>query len=479
MGMERSRIMIAGTAGDSGKTLLALGLLGAWRRRGYTTAAFKKGPDFIDTAWLGRAAQRTARNLDSFLMDDPTMVGSFVKHSAGADVAVIEGNRGLHDGRDVRGTHSTATLAALLQSPVILIHQVRKATRTAAAALLGCCSFDRRISIAGVVLNGVANQRHQKIITGSLALAGGPPVVGAIPQLDESILPGRHLGLVTPEEHPDVERVLTRAADFVSEFVDIDHVLEIARSAPPVIAGDYPLESRTSNSPLVRIGYFRDAAFSFYYAENLEALENAGAKLVAISPLADTELPDDVDGLYLGGGFPETHADRLANNSTMKQAVRLAAESGLPIFAECGGLVYLGTSVAVGDRVYPMAGVFPLRTALDKRPQGHGYCRLHVDRENPFFAVGTTINAHEFHYTHIIGGAESIQTACAINYGAGCLGGRDGLISERTMASYSHLHALGTPEWAPTFVCRARDCHRERAADPEVGCRRGDRILCE
>jgi cobyrinic acid a,c-diamide synthase len=465
-----ARITIAGTSGDAGKTLLSLGLLGAWRRRKLKTVAFKKGPDFIDAAWLGRAAGQTARNLDSFLMDDRAILRSFVTHAAGADIAVIEGNRGIHDGRDAQGTHSTAALAAMLESPVILIHQVRKATRTAAAAMMGCCTFDSRITIAGVVLNGVAGKRHRDVITESLAAAGGPPVVGAIPQLDGSFLPGRHLGLVTPEEHPVPEKVLQQATDIVSEYVDIDRVFALAGAATPLSNSEPPVVSAPVGGGAVRLGYFRDSAFSFYYPENLEALRRAGAELIAVSSLTDTMLPETLDGLYLGGGFPETHAVRLADNSKMRESVRRAAAAGMPMYAECGGLVYLGESLTVDDRMYPLAGVFPVRLTLEKKPQGHGYARLIVDSDNPFFAAGTLINAHEFHYTHITESVDDVHTACAVDFGAGALAGRDGLTTGRVMACYAHLHALGTPAWAPAFIRLAREYRAGRIAGPHMGC---------
>jgi len=459
------RITIAGSAGDSGKTLLSLGLLGAWRRRGIKPVAFKKGPDFIDAAWLGRAAGRSGRNLDTFLMDDRMVVHSFVRHATGADVAVIEGNRGLHDGRDAQGTHSTAVLATMLGSPVILIHQVRKATRTAAAAIMGCCAFDKNVTVAGVVLNGVAGNRHQRVVTDSLALAGGPPVVGAIPRLDDTaFLPGRHLGLVTPEEHPDPDTVIDRAADVVAEYVDLDHILELASTAPPLPEADLRQMNTERSSTIVRIGYFRDSAFTFYYPENLEALHEWGAELVPISSLAANVLPGELDGLYIGGGFPETHAQQLADNSGLRNSVRLASEAGLPIYAECGGLIYLAVSLKIGDATYPMAGVFPVQLALEKKPQGHGYCRLIVDRPNPYFAVGSTINGHEFHYTRPIEGAEHIPTACGLEFGTGLFAGRDGMVKNKTMAAYCHLHALGTPGWAAAFVHEA-DLYRTGRID--------------
>jgi cobyrinic acid a,c-diamide synthase len=403
-------------------------------------------------------------------MDDRAIVRSFVKNAAGADVAVIEGNRGLHDGRDARGTHSTAALAALVHSPVILIHQVRKATRTAAASILGCCTFDKRVKVAGIVLNGVAGERHRKVIIESLKLAGAPPVIGAIPRLDDSFLPGRHLGLVTPEEHPDADQVLARATDIVAEYVDVDRVFELAAAIEFPSGDEVSIAPAMMRATSVRIGYFRDSAFTFYYAENLEALRNAGAELVGLSSLEEAGLPDDLGGLYIGGGFPETHAAQLADNSAMRESVRRMAEAGLPIYAECGGLVYLGESLAVGETTYPMAGVFPVHLALEKKPQGHGYSRLKVDRETPFFPIGTTINAHEFHYTHIVGGVEDVKTACAVDFGTGCFAGRDGMIKDHTMANYFHLHALGSTGWAPAFVRLAEQYRARRETGSAMGC---------
>ncbi|MFC1475942.1 cobyrinic acid a,c-diamide synthase, partial [Candidatus Zixiibacteriota bacterium] len=269
--------------------------------------------------------------------------------------------------------------------------------------------------------------------------------------------------------HPDADQVLDRAREIVAQYVDIDFVLALARASRPP-AEEISIAPEVVHPSAVRIGYFRDSAFTFYYAENLEALRNAGAELVGLSSLAEAGLPEDLDGLYIGGGFPETHAAQLADNSAMRESVRRMAEAGLPIYAECGGLVYLGESLLVDEATYPMAGVFPVQLALEKKPQGHGYSRLAVDRENPFFPIGTTINAHEFHYTHIINGASEVNTACAVEFGTGCFAARDGLTKNRTMANYYHLHALGTTDWAPAFVRLAEQYHEDRGSDVETGC---------
>ncbi len=447
------RITIAGTAGDSGKTLLSLGLIGVLRRRAKHVAAFKKGPDFIDAAWLGRAANGDGYNLDTFLMDERAVVTSFVRRSRTADIAVIEGNRGLHDGRDAQGTHSTAALAALLGSPIILIHQVTKATRTAAAAIIGCCRFEDNVNVAGVVLNGVAGERHRRVITESLQQAGGPPVVGAIPRLpDRTSLPGRHLGLVTPAEHTDAALAIEQAADIVDEFVDVTRLVEIACTARPLEHRSVDITLDEPPMPRVRIGVMRDSAFTFYYPENLEALLHAGGELVDISSLNDQQLPEDLDGLYIGGGFPETHARAIANNVPLRRDVKRAADAGMPIYAECGGLVYLAKSLEVEDVTYPMAGVFPIRVACHRKPRGHGYSQVRMEKNTPFFAAEQVIHGHEFHYTQVTGVDGELTTAGAVQVGTGCLPGRDGLIVNQTMAWYVHHHALGTPTWAPAFV---------------------------
>jgi cobyrinic acid a,c-diamide synthase len=463
MHLSTPRLIVAGLAGDSGKTLVALGLARALARRGRAVAPFKKGPDYIDAAWLGAAVGGVGRNLDTFFMP-PEAIGEALRRGTGADLMLVEGNRGLHDGFDTSGSHSTAELAKLLRAPVILVVDVTKMTRTAAALVIGCQALDPRVTVAGVVLNRVATARQERVIRGALEEISAPPVLGALPRLQGDPLPGRHLGLVTAAEHPRREEALDRAAEAVEAHLDLDALLEVAATAPPL---EFPDRAPVAPGSRVRVGVFRDAAFSFYYPENLEALEEAGAELVAISPLSDRSLPA-VDALYLGGGFPEVHAERLAGNRPIRDAVRSAVQRGVPVYAECGGLMYLARELVVEGTTFPMAGALDLVLTQTPRPQGHGYVVARVDRPNPFFAEDACLRGHEFHYSRVDGGDDRTRTVLQLERGQGVENGRDGVVTGRVFASYLHLHALGTPAWAPSLLAQARTYQRERLAATAV-----------
>jgi cobyrinic acid a,c-diamide synthase len=450
--------VIAGLAGDSGKTLVTMGLCAAFRARGLAVTAFKKGPDYIDAAWLRIASGSACRNLDTFLHGPELALESFRRHAAG-DLNLCEGNRGLLDGVDVAGTHSTASLARILEAPVLLVVGASKVTRTVAAGVKGCLALEPGLRIAGVVLNQIGGARHADIARRAVEELTGVPVLGVLPRVRETPMPGRHLGLVPPEEHGHALALRGELARLVGDHVELERVLELARSAPPM-HGLAPDEARPAAT--VRVGVFSDSAFTFYYPENLEALERAGAELVLISGLADTRLPE-VDALYLGGGFPETHAARLAANTGLHAELRAAVEAGLPVHAECGGLIYLARSLRSEAGTHAFAGVLPLDLELCARPEGHGYVELTVDGANPVFAPGTELRGHEFHYTRIVGRTvpDGLGTAFALRRGTGCGGGRDGVVHKNVLACYTHLHAVGTPGWAPALVDAAR-AHRRR-----------------
>ncbi len=440
--------MIAGLAGDAGKTFVTAGLARALVRSGRRVAPFKKGPDFIDAAWLGAAAKAPGRNLDTYLMPAATIVGSLKRAASGADIALVEGNRGLFDGADARGSHSTAQLAKLIGAPVVLVVNAAKVTRTVAALVLGCKALDPELALAGVVLNRVGTGRQEEVIRRALAADTGVPVLGAIPRIEGQPLPSRHLGLVCAAEDPESEAVLDSLAEVVAKYVDLELACAVASRASSMPAALVPEPSREGRR--VRIGVLRDAAFSFYYPENLEALEAAGAKLVFISPLADRELPP-IDALYAGGGFPEEYAAALSANEALRAALASAIAAGLPAWAECGGLMYLSRALVRDGREHPMVGALPVVVEHTPRPQGHGYMAATVDRANPFFPVGTRLLGHEFHYSRIVG-AFGGATALAVERGAGLGGGRDGIVAGNVVATYMHLHALGTPGWADALV---------------------------
>lgn len=445
--------MLSGLSGGSGKTVATLGLIEVWRRKGLTVAPFKKGPDYIDVAWHALSAGRPGRNLDTFLMKPEDILWSLKAHSGSADVIVVEGNRGLFDGMDAEGTHSTAELSRLIGAPVVLVVNCSKATRTVAALVLGCKMMGRRINLGGVILNQVANIRQEKVIREAVANETGVPVLGAIPRMKDLSFSERHLGLLPPQENPRASEMLDRLHAVMLDNVDVDAIWHLAASAPAL----YP-EPVVEKAPAVlpagapRIGVLRDSAFTFYYPENLEALERQGARLIEISALSEESLPP-LDALYIGGGFPETHARELAENGSFRESLRREAESGLPIYAECGGLIFLGKAVEFHGSSYPMAGVFPASFLVEEKPQGHGYMIVEVDAPNAFFAEGTTLRGHEFHYARVHEyEQDKVETAFKVRRGSGFDFGRDGLIYKNVLASFCHVHALGEKRWAKAVV---------------------------
>ncbi len=450
------RLLVAGMSGGSGKTLVALGLLLSLRRARVPVRAFKKGPDYIDAAWLSWASGQPARNLDTYLMGAGTILSSFVDHGVSEGINVIEGARGLYDGFDVNGSHSSAVLSKHLRTPVALVVNAAKVTRTAAAQVLGCQKLDPEVPIQGVILNNVNGRRHEHILRGSIESVCSIPVLGAIPKAAAGHpLPERHLGLIPPEEHSDLEDLGRDLLQVVGGFIDLDALVAMARSAAPLEI--VPHEStHTPRTCDVKIGYLKDSAFSFYYPENLELLEQAGAELIPISALSAAALPGDLNALYIGGGFPETHAQALSANRTFLESLRRAAEEGLPIYAECGGLMLLSRALTWKGARYEMADVFPFEVEVSETAQGHGYIELQVDTPNPFFSVGTSLRGHEFHYSRIAPQSDWTATACEVRRGTGCFQGRDAAILRNVWASYTHLHALATPQWAQGVTDAAR-----------------------
>ena len=458
MRFDVPRLVLAGLGGGCGKTFLAVGVVRALRERGTRVVPFKKGTDYIDAAWLSRAAGIPCRNLDVPLAGEAAVVRSLVDHGAGmpkragGSVAVIEGARGLFDAMDETGKTSTAPLARLLSSPVVLVVDCTKVTRTVASMVLGCRMTDRRLRLAGVVLNRIGNARHEANIRSAIADLCDLPVLGALPRAAAAAVPERHLGLVMPDEHAAAEESVAATAEVVARHVDLDALLEIAGRAPSLSAPRAPRTPRTPRT--CRVGVVRDSAFSFYYPENLEALEAEGATLVFVDATRDELLPE-VDALYIGGGFPETQADRLASRPGFARSLRAAVEDGLPVYAECGGAVYVGRSVRVGDDVRPMAGILPIDFVLHRTPQGHGYVQLEATEENPFFATGSRISGHEFHYTAAAELPPGLPSGFRVLRGRGFGSGGDGLRYRNLLAVYSHVHASGAPEWAPGIVARA------------------------
>ena len=473
------RVLIAGLCGSGGKTLVSVGLAAALRKRGRAVTPYKKGADYIDSAWLTAAAGRTCRNLDLYMVDGSEVYRSFARTAPAGDLAIIEGNRGLFDGMDPRGSYSSAELAKLLRSPVLLVCDCTKTTRTLAALVMGCQKFDPEVDIRGVILNKVAGRRHETVLRETVEGYCGIPVLGVIPKLSECLFPERHLGLVPPQEHAKEPEAIEAAASIAERHLALDAIVKVAMTAPPLQSPPDVVIARSSGGPRrrpgaeeesaaggkrhwPRVAVFRDEAFQFYYPENLEALEREGAELVFASPLSDTKVPE-ADAIYIGGGFPETMAERLVENDAFRRGVALAVESGVPVYAECAGAVYLGERLIIEGRSYPMAGALPAVFGFGLKPQGHGYCEVDVIECNPFYPRGETIKGHEFHYSRVLDLDEKkLSFAFRVKRGFGMDGARDGICRKNVLATYCHIHALGVPGWARALVEAGRVRLREK-----------------
>ncbi len=465
------RLVIAGLKGGSGKTTLSLGLIRALKEDGFKVAPYKKGPDYIDAGWLASASGCACYNLDPFLIGSERLLSSFLNHSLGSDISVIEGNRGLFDGMDEIGSYSTAEVAKTLTAPVIVIIDCTKVTRTVAAMVLGARRFDPEVDVKGVVLNQLAGSRHESVIRKSIERYCEVPVLGAIPRLAEAAFPERHMGLTPHQEHPQTEKAISFAGETARSYLDMEKIVRIARGATPIMnetetrrPGDaVNAESFPRVASVVRIGAVRDSAFQFYYPENFEELKRLGADIIEFSAITEG-LPSDIDALYIGGGFPETHAIALAGNARLRESLRNAVMDGLPVYAECGGLMYLGEGLLLEGKTYPMTGIFPLLFSLEKRPQAHGYSSVEVVGGNPFFAKGTVLKGHEFHYSRPVNAGElkEFTFAFRMKRGRGLHEGMDGICYKNVLATYTHIHAYGASEWAGGVLRRALEFREKR-----------------
>ncbi|MFN2356530.1 MAG: cobyrinate a,c-diamide synthase [Desulfotignum sp.] len=469
-------VVVAGLRGGSGKTIISLGITAAWKRMNTAVSPFKKGPDYIDAGWLSLAAGRPCYNLDTYLCNPAVVQQSYLTHSQSCDIALVEGNRGLYDGIDTDGSTSTAELAKLLHLPVVLVLDCTKSTRTMAALLLGCMHFDPQVRILGVILNQVAGKRHRKKVAANIERFCNIPVFGAVPKLGSDDFPERHMGLVPSAEHGSSQNSLAAVAKMAMDHIDLtalyraiiddcttcgkqripvaDQPLLTGRK-PKVPAVSFPIKNQQPQDQVV-IGVIKDSAFQFYYPDNLEALTNLGAHIVFISPLHQKTLPD-VDALYMGGGFPETHAPQLAENTSFREHLKHLSLNGLPIYAECGGLIFLGQSISLQDKEYSMSGILPIWFGLSIKPQGHGYTRVHVKNENPFYRIGDVLKGHEFRYSKILKiDFQDHEMAFTMERGKGILDKKDGFFKNNTFGTYTHIHALGSVSWAPSLVANAR-----------------------
>jgi cobyrinic acid a,c-diamide synthase len=444
---------IAGTQSGVGKTTVTLGLLAALRRRGLVVQPFKVGPDFIDPGHHSRAAGRVCRNLDGWMLSREANLALFRHQARGADLAVVEGVMGLFDGYDgASEAGSTAQMAKWLGLPVLLVVDARAMARSAAALVHGFASFDPVLSLAGVVFNRIGSVAHLEYLQQALTSLPGVRYFGGLPRDGELAIPERHLGLATAEDHPLDDSYLEHLADRLESHLDLEGLLE---ALPQLTLPEEPAPKAMPAA--VRLGVARDRAFCFYYPENLELLASFGAELVFFSPLEDRELPADLHGIYLGGGYPELYAGELAANAGLRQALKAAAAGGLPIYAECGGLMYLAREIRdLEGRAHPMAGVLPFAVRMLPRLKGLGYREVTLTAAGLLGPAGTTARGHEFHYSEIVGEAIGVPRLYRLTPRRKGKAGSEGFCTKNVLASYVHLHFGSNPEVARHLVASCR-----------------------
>lgn len=452
------RVLVGAIQGRSGKTTFTLGLLKALTDRGLSVQPFKKGPDYIDPSWMTFASGQQCRNLDLFMMGADKVRSSFVHNSQGFDISVVEGAMGLFDGLDVDGSNSSAELAYTIDAPVILVVNCTRITRSVAALVNGVTGFDKRIQIGGVILNQVARARHENIMIESIKRYCEVPVLGVLPKNKAVEIPDRHLGLIPAGEQDMLHTRIETLGNLVKENVDLDALLQVAHNARPLAVTSPARETIVvADAPeTVKIGIVRDKAFSFYYPENIEALEVAGAELVTVDALHDAALPQDICGLYIGGGFPEVMAEEISANRALLEDIKAKADASFPIYAECGGLMFLSRNIIDGEKCYPMTGVFDCDVEMTAKPQGIGYTIQRVLPGNPFYKEGDTVIGHEFHNSRVVHMGEGLQFGFATERGKCIKPGFDALVYKNTMAGYHHLHVYGAPQWPDNFCALAR-----------------------
>ena len=453
-GATKPRVFVSAAHKSSGKTTLTLGLAAALSARGYAVQPFKKGPDYIDPLWLGRAAGRPCYNLDFHMMTREEIAGQFMRAAAGARVSLIEGNKGLYDGLDLDGNNSNAALAKMLDAPVVLVIDARGMTRGVAPLLLGYQAFEPAIRIAGVILNQVGGSRHEAKLRAVIEHYTDIEVIGAVQHDPALQIAERHLGLVPANEQEAASARIAAVGTRVAAQVDLQRLLAIADRAPALDA-PVPTAESTCPSPRVRIGLARDRAFGFYYNEDLDTLRAANVELVELDLLCTPALPE-LDGLVIGGGFPEMFMDALEANAAMRRGIRDAIGAGLPVYAECGGLMYLSRSLCYRGECRQMVGAVAGDTVMHERPVGRGYARLQPTRD-AHWGECAQIPAHEFHYSSLENLPADASYAYRVVRGHGIDGSHDGYQTHNLLAGYVHRRGSGRQGWITPFLRQVRE----------------------
>ena len=442
---------------SSGKTVLSLGICAALRAQGHTVQSFKKGPDYIDPMWLAKATQRSCYNLDFWTQSENEIKSTLSANNQDADISIIEGNKGLHDGLAADGSNSNAALAKLINAPVILVLDTRGTIRGVAPLLLGYQQFDPEVNIAGVLLNFVGGERHAAKLRAVIERYTDIPILGMVQHSAELELVERYLGLMPSNEDNAADKKITRIAEIISQQVDLEKIITIANTAERIQTNNSANISNNEEHKLnkrydLKIAYAKDEAFGFYYADDLDRFSQLGAQLLPFDTLHDSVLPQ-ADGLFIGGGFPEKRMQELAANTKMKQSIYDAIESGMPSYAECGGLMYLSKSIQYKNQQSDMVGIIQADCEMYANPIGRGYTLLQNNQHHPWsITKDCEIPGHEFHYSKLLNIPTETIYAYQVNRGFGVNSENDGIVYKNLLACYAHQRNTQQNQWISGFL---------------------------
>jgi cobyrinic acid a,c-diamide synthase len=446
-----SSIYLSAAHKSSGKTVVSLGLCAAFKAQSLNVQAFKKGPDYIDPIWLSQASGNPCYNLDFYNMSESEIIALYRQYASQSDIAIIEGNKGLYDGMSVTGGDANADMAKLLDTSVILVVDATGITRGVAPLVSGYQAFDKDVTIAGVILNKVAGERHESKLVQAIEHYTDIPIVGAIRRSKELIIDERHLGLMPANEAPESQNFIDRAAEHITDQVDLSALVisnkAKVKSLPPIV---------NNATKTLTVAVAKDSAFGFYYQDDLNAFESLGVDLVYFDTLTDAQLPE-ADALFIGGGFPEMQLDALSENQSLLSDIKIKIEAGLPTYAECGGLMYLSRQITHQGKTHKMVGVIKADTLMTSKPIGRGYVQLAPTEQHPWGKVSEKIYAHEFHYSKLEKIDPKTHYAYEVLRGVGVDNKHDGILTHNLLATYSHLRNVGGNHWVKQFVNFIKD----------------------
>jgi cobyrinic acid a,c-diamide synthase len=451
--MSSRRLVIAGTGSGVGKTTLTIGLMSALRKKGYTVQGFKCGPDYIDPTYHTAVTGRVSRNIDSWMLNHEMVKEIVIRGSQGADISIIEGVMGFYDGKNpMNNTGSTAEISLITESPVILVVNCASMARSAAAIVKGFQAFLKEVNIVGVIANRIGSEGHFKIVQTAIEQECGIPVLGYLKRDEELTIPERHLGLIPSVERGELNPFFEQLGDSVLETINVDSIYELTK-APALELKESQFKRREKTT--VRMAVARDAAFNFYYKENLEMLEASGAELVEFSPLKGETLPEQVHGLYIGGGFPEEFAQELAENSEVKNSIRSAIEKGMPTLAECGGFMYLTESIeTTHEKNFEMVGIIPGKVKMQTKLAALGYREITAEEENFLLEGDLIARGHEFHYSTFQPRTE-FQPAYQTKGMRGLK--QEGYQNGSLIAGYTHFHFGSCPGLVENWIKKCKE----------------------